>query len=136
MTTTSQSVSNPFHTTTPAPSHGHGGQPTAAPVTCDKRWSQWFNRDKPASGDVEHETMTSAEKKQFCPGGNVTKIECMTTDGIPFESAGEIASCHVVSGLTCNNGDNFPIPCSDYQVRYWCDCAGKVVDIYLLFRYS
>ncbi|XP_033761396.1 mucin-5AC-like [Pecten maximus] len=99
------------------------GMPTPAPVPCDKRWSQWLNRDNPTSGDMEHEAMTPAEKKQFCPGGNVTQIHCMTVDGIEFSSAGEVASCYVDSGLTCNNADNFPIPCSDYKVQYWCDCA-------------
>ncbi|XP_021374153.1 mucin-5AC-like [Mizuhopecten yessoensis] len=117
-------ASPPNHTGQPtlAPV-GQTGKPTPAPVPCDKRWSQWLNRDNPTSGDMEHEAMTPAEKKQFCPGGNVTKIQCMTKEGIEFASAGEIATCHLDSGLTCNNADNFPIPCSDYKVQYWCDCA-------------
>ena len=53
------------------------------------------------------------------------KIECQTTGGTPSYSTGEIATCELDTGLVCNNVDNDPIPCSDYQVRYECKCLDK-----------
>ena len=28
-------------------------------------------------------------------------------------------------GLICSDAINDPMPCSDYQVRYYCECPGK-----------
>ena len=76
---------------------------------------------------VEHEFMTPSEIQKFCPGGNITQIECQTIDGIPSESSGEILTCNRMTGLTCSNQANDPIPCSDYQVRYYCLCSGNCI---------
>ncbi|KAJ8313527.1 hypothetical protein KUTeg_008088 [Tegillarca granosa] len=107
------------------PSPGSGGQPTAAPSTCTSKWSGWINKDNPNVGDGEREFMTDTEKAKFCGSGRITKIECITADGgdIPYYSSGEIGTtCDVGTGLTCLNANNFPMPCSDYKVRYYCDC--------------
>jgi len=69
--------------------------------------------------------MTSAELASFCPGGTVTQVDCQTSDGIEYFSSGEILTCDVTNGLVCNNVDNFPVPCSDYKIRYQCSCPGE-----------
>ncbi|KAL3831915.1 hypothetical protein ACJMK2_023609 [Sinanodonta woodiana] len=98
--------------------------PTAAPQTCTSGWSSWINHDNPTSDDKEIENMTPEELQKFCPGGKITRIDCETASGIPHYSSGEILSCTIAAGLTCNNGDNFPISCSDYKVKYYCECEG------------
>ena len=82
-----------------------------------------MNQDTPDSGDGDIETLTEQQKQQLCPGGQLVEIECQTTDGIEYYSSGEIATCDLNTGMVCNNADNFPIPCSDYQVKYRCKCA-------------
>ena len=92
---------------------------------CVGGWSDWINKDSPDVGDGDHEQMTSSELASFCPGGTVTRVECQTVDGIEHFSSGEILTCTTDGGLQCNNADNFPIPCSDYQIRYECSCPRK-----------
>lgn len=70
---------------------------------------------------------TKQEKEAFCIGGHITAIECVTTNGISSESAGEIMQCTLEGGSVCLNADNAPIPCSDYKIRYFCKCDGKNV---------
>ena len=67
--------------------------------------------------------MTDKEKQEFCPDGKITDIECQTTDGISHYSSGEQLVCSVDSGLICKNEDNSPIDCSDYRIRYKCECS-------------
>ncbi|KAH3721630.1 hypothetical protein DPMN_064566 [Dreissena polymorpha] len=66
--------------------------------------------------------------------GKVTSIECATVDGIASYSTGEIQQCTLETGSRCMNDDNFPVQCSDYKIRYFCDCKG--VHVYLLLVYS
>lgn len=54
----------------------------------------------------------------------MSEIECATTTGIASFSSGEMVSCTINNGLECLNDNNYPVPCSDYQVRYYCDCGG------------
>ncbi|XP_076461744.1 uncharacterized protein LOC143294198 [Babylonia areolata] len=99
-----------------------GYTPTAQPYTCTNGWTDWINQDSPDTGDGDLEKLTDQEKQQLCPGGQLVEIECETTDGIKYYSSGEIVTCDLNTGLVCSNGDNSPIPCSDYQVRYRCKC--------------
>ncbi|KAK3108253.1 hypothetical protein FSP39_004202 [Pinctada imbricata] len=118
-------------TTQPIPTKPHGNDnyspsPTPSPRACKTEWSQWIDKDIPDTDGMEHEYWTYKEKQAFCPGGNVTKIECVTSDGdVPSYSSGEILNCYVDSGLVCNNADNFPVPCSNYKVRYYCQCSAS-----------
>ena len=103
-------------------------RPTVSPVPqqqCTPGFSSWINQDNPSTGSGDSERMTGAALTALCPGGSVTSIECQTVDGIPYYSTGEILTCDMDHGLVCSNADNFPIPCSDYQIRYECTCAGK-----------
>ena len=103
------------------------GPPTTASSNqqCTPGFSTWFNQDNPSTGSGDSERLTGAALSALCPGGSVTNIECQTVDGIPYYSTGEILTCDMDHGLVCSNADNFPIPCSDYQIRYECTCAGK-----------
>ena len=75
-------------------------------------------------GDGDYEALSSSELADFCIGGKVTAIECVTVDGIQSYSSGERVTCDANDGLSCRNSDNFPVPCSDYKVRYFCQCQG------------
>ncbi|XP_041367296.1 uncharacterized protein LOC121381939 [Gigantopelta aegis] len=111
-----------------SPSPGTDVSPTASPQPhCTvSKWSQWINRDKPGDGSGDHEAYTHEELIKFCPGGEITEIECMTTDGISSNSAGEVMQCNKNIGLKCENSDNAPLPCSDYKIRYFCKCSPLV----------
>ena len=71
------------------------------------------------------QSWTAAQKTAFCPYGKVSSIECVTSDGIASYSTGEIIECSLERGLVCLNADNDPIPCSDYKIRYMCECESK-----------
>ena len=119
VTPTSQPATTPY-TPTPHPNSGTFITP------CSKSfWTPWINKDIPSTGDGDHEMLTDGEKAALCFGGKMSDIQCYTADGIPSYSSGEIVTCDLSGGLVCNNNDNAPIPCSDYQVRYFCQCAGK-----------
>ena len=100
---------------------------TAAPPLCKDRWSDWINKDSPTTGDGDHEMLSPAELKAFCGDGKIKTIECVTTTGVASYSTGEIAMCTIEGGSICLNNDNFPIPCSDYKIRYFCECTGEFV---------
>ena len=109
----------------PSPSSGTNVSPSISPQPqCTvSKWSPWINRDKPDTGSGDHEAYTPEEFSTFCPGGEIMDIECMTSDGIPAKSSGEMMTCDKIVGLKCENKDNEPIPCSDYKIRYLCKCA-------------
>jgi len=71
------------------------------------------------------QVLEQAELAKLCPGGKITSIECVTTYGIASYSAGEIMQCSMENGAMCINSDNAPLPCSDYKIRYYCQCEGK-----------
>ena len=48
---------------------------------CVNGWSQWYNRDKPDTGDGDREALTPSELAAFCGNGRINSIECVTTDG-------------------------------------------------------
>ncbi|KAH3845741.1 hypothetical protein DPMN_088024 [Dreissena polymorpha] len=56
---------------------------------------------------------------------DITAVECQTVDGIASYSTGEVTQCTMEGGSVCLNGDNDPIPCSDYQIRYYCKCEAR-----------
>ena len=100
--------------------------PASSQSVCVNRWSDWINQNNPdVSGTGDVEKMTASELTSFCPGGTISQVECQTADGIPSYSSGEILTCTTDGGLVCSNADNFPIPCSDYQIKYECTCPGQ-----------
>ncbi|CAG2238501.1 unnamed protein product [Mytilus edulis] len=84
-------------------------------------------------GESDHEFLTPEELERFCPRGNITKVECMvdSVHPIPYYSTGEIVRCDKYHGLVCNNADNFPIPCNDYKIRYYCKCPVETKEMVL-----
>ncbi|WAR14240.1 HMCT-like protein [Mya arenaria] len=98
---------------------------TLAPVQCNSQWTSWINTDTPDTGDGDRESWTAAQKAAFCPNGKVSRIECMTSDGIASDSSGEIMQCTIEGGAVCLTTDNAPMPCSDFKIRYFCDCNGS-----------
>lgn len=118
-----------FNSPTPSPHGDNSKSPTPSPTTCVSGWSKWINNDTPDTGEGDHETMSTAEKMAFCPGGKIIDVECATTGDMPYDQTGEIASCYPDTGFTCNTMDNFDMPCQDYKIRYMCKCAGKSYNI-------
>lgn len=95
---------------------------------CRPRWSDWMNTHHPgdpgSTGDHEPSAAEFAANYHFCNGGNITKVECYSVSmEAPAESSGEILVCTPSKGLVCDDSDNFPIPCGDYKIRYYCDCG-------------
>ena len=115
------------------PQTGTVETPTAGPVlTCQKsHWSAWINRDNPTIGDGDFESLSPEEKAEFCKGGVISAIECLTDTDLPITSisSGEQVTCDVSDGFACRNEDNAPIPCSDYKIRYFCKCKGKLLEL-------
>ena len=111
------------------------GHTTGAPSLCVERWSNWINKDTPSTGDGDREMLTPSELKQFCGSGKIKAIECETTTGIASYSTGEIAMCTIEGGSVCLNADNDPMPCSDYKIRYFCEC-GMYPLIFLAMLYN
>ncbi|KAH3721619.1 hypothetical protein DPMN_064555 [Dreissena polymorpha] len=95
------------------------------PLPCTSQWSSWINKDKPDTGDGDRESWTAAQRSAFCPAGKITAVECQTVDGIASYSTREVTQCTMEGGSVCLNGDNDPIPCSDYQIRYYCKCEAR-----------
>ena len=121
-----------FSSSVPHQSPGLQTLPTTqalVPPPCVTRWSRWFNRDNPFTGDGDHEAMTPTEMSIFCAGGRLSRIECETESGIQHYSSGEIVSCSINHGFECLNANNAPIPCSDYKVRYYCDCNDAAIPV-------
>ncbi|XP_052092501.1 mucin-5AC-like [Mytilus californianus] len=110
-------------TPTPSPTGDSAHSPTPKPRVCITRWSSWLNRDKPDTNNGDYEKMTPEEIRKFCPGGTIKQVECQTSTGIPFHSTGAIQSCTKEQGMICNNADNFPVGCDDYQIKYFCMCG-------------
>ncbi|WAR14234.1 MUC5A-like protein [Mya arenaria] len=106
-------------------STSHGQVTTGAPVQCTSNWSSWINTDTPYSNDGDRENWSAAQKTAFCPHGKVTRIECRTTDDIASYSSGEVMQCSLEGGAVCLNDDNFPVPCSDYKIKYFCECTAE-----------
>ena len=100
---------------------------TNAPTPCQDRWTDWINKDSPTVGDGDREMLSPAELKAFCGNGKIKTIECVTTTGIASYSTGEIAMCSIEGGSVCLNADNNPLPCSDYKIRYFCECDSKCI---------
>lgn len=98
---------------------------------CMSEWSTWINRNSPIGTDGDHEKMSKEELSSFCPGGEITDIECKDSDqGDDWKSLSE-ATCTVDDGLNCLNTpiDGIP-PCRDYTIRYMCKCSGRQSSYY------
>ena len=108
---------------TKVPGHDQYKTSSQAPPMCIDRWSNWINKDTPSTGDGDREMLTPSELQQFCGNGKIKAIECETTTGIASYSTGEIAMCTIEGGSVCLNADNYPMPCSDYKIRYFCECS-------------
>lgn len=49
------------------------------------------------------------------------RIQCQTVGGMDYDQTGQIVTCNLWEGLTCNNMDQFdPTGCLDYRVRLGC----------------
>ena len=109
---------------------GAGSTTTLAPTPCQPKWLPWINNMKPTTNEsyIEHEYITIKEQQQQCSNGHVTRIECETIDGIPHDSVMATGTtCDIFSGYTCRNSENYPVPCEDMKVRYYCDCERKYI---------
>jgi hypothetical protein len=91
---------------------------------CVTKWSSWINKENPLRMGGDYEQMTKEELSEFCPGGNITKIECR--DAVTHDDylSLEEAKCTIDGGLICKNMDDIGIHCHDYEIRYMCQCSG------------
>jgi hypothetical protein len=106
---------------------GHDGyKPHGTKPRCDRTgWTDWMSSKTPTTSDPnDKETLTSLRlkiTKPFCDFGQQKSIECRkvgTNEKVPY--TGEDVTCSLKHGLLCTATDK---PCSDYQVRFYCDCG-------------
>ncbi|KAH9518400.1 hypothetical protein Btru_016733 [Bulinus truncatus] len=71
-------------------------------LPCTSGWSSWINRVDPVVSTGDYEKMTKEELNAFCPGGNVTDIECKDSDTNDDWTSLAEAICSVDDGLKCN----------------------------------
>lgn len=111
-------TSMPRTITVLAPSGGGGG---GGGGSTGGTWTPWLNRDSPSgTGDWE-DLADFVNAGQVC--ANPIAIECRTTAGIDWSSAGEVYSCSLttpIPGGVCENGSQPDGDCLDYEVRFLC----------------
>ena len=81
----------------------------------------WVNGGQPTTqsgGDFE---TIDKVKQASTRCQNPIRIQCQTATGTPYDQTGQIVTCNLWDGLTCNNMDQFdPNGCMDYRVRLGC----------------
>lgn len=98
-----------------------------------------MNVDTPIDGDNgDYETIPKLrEKYAFCDAGNIIAARCYKTGtNITSDRTGETVTCDHTKGLTCNNWDQLNQStgkCSDYSIRFYCNCRYSKSHIYALF---
>ena len=98
-----------------------------------------MNVDTPNDGDNgDYETIPKLrEKYAFCDAGNIIAARCYKTGtNITSDRTGETVTCDHTKGLTCNNWDQLNQStgkCSDYSIRFYCNCRYSKSHIYALF---
>jgi hypothetical protein len=84
-------------------------------------WTTWYDRDD-ASGSGDYEELS--KHGDVCGDVPITGIECQTTDGVDYKTAGQKVTCDMTKGFACissnNGGSMFNPTCEDYKVRYKC----------------
>lgn len=96
--------------------------PTLEPGPCKYGWTDWFNTRIPdARGD--YETIQSSRIfHSFCSNDMINAIECRQVG----KKTGLLQNgviCDLDIGLKCNSEYMFNNEvCSDYEVRFFCDC--------------
>ena len=71
-----------------------------------------------ATGDIEP---ISKVKELSLTCRQPLRIQCQTVGGVDYDQTGQIVTCNLWEGLTCNNMDQFdPTGCLDYRVRLGC----------------
>jgi hypothetical protein len=82
-------------------------------------WTSWVNRDAPG-GYGDYETLSDFINEGYPVCANPVAIDCQTTSGVNWSSAGEVYSCSLPSGGVCINSQQSDGSCLDYQVRFLC----------------
>lgn len=84
-------------------------------------YDTWVNvgHNTPGStGDIEPIAKVK-ELSHHCQ--NPLRIQCQTVGGVDYDQTGQIVTCNLWEGLTCNNMDQLdPTGCLDYRVRLGC----------------
>ena len=113
--------------------------PSAGTIICNHGWTQEMNVDTPNDGDNgDYETIPKLrEKYAFCDDGNIIAARCYKAGtNITSDRTGETVTCDHTKGLTCNNWEQLNQSagkCSDYSIRFYCNCRYSKSQIYALF---
>ena len=109
---------------------------TVPDIVCRSGWSSWINEDTPATGDGDVEKMAANDLDTFCPGGNITDIQCVDSDSLDDWVSLSEASCTVEDGLQCVNLPFLDMPsCRDYKIRYMCNCTGRFCKLLMITKH-
>ncbi|XP_077527874.1 hemocytin-like isoform X2 [Haemaphysalis longicornis] len=93
-------------------------------ATCAKSgWSEWYSMSNPQfqRGNDFEILLAHADR---CPLDNMVRVECRTVNShVPWNETGEALLCSAETGLRCLKEDQDDGPCSDYEMRVYCQCA-------------
>ena len=108
---------------------------TSEKPTCVPGWTEWINEDSPnvdnsyeykGSGDYELVHILR-ESDKVC--AKPKAIECRQQNtSIPWHlSEDDALECDLKNGFVCLNDEQSDLLCHDYEVRFWCECEGKII---------
>ncbi|XP_056464065.1 mucin-5B-like [Gadus chalcogrammus] len=119
--TTPQITSITSETTTPL---------TESPKTCETAcdWSKWISIDYPeyghGGGDIENIKTIFEKGYDICDAPIAIKCQAVRFPGVPLSELGQKVECNTQVGLICENKDQFPPICYDYEIKV--ECCRKV----------
>ncbi|KAJ1178579.1 hypothetical protein NDU88_003824 [Pleurodeles waltl] len=91
-------------------------------------WSEWYDETNPADGRGDFETLENLRAKGITVCKDPREVECRAEKypDSPLTYLGQTVQCNA-SGLVCQNKDQSPPVCFNYQARFLC-CSSKACD--------
>ena len=113
-------------TTTSQPTTTLTESPTPCETTCE--WSKWISIDYPqislGGGDIENITTIIQKGYDICETPVAIKCQAVHFPGVALSTLGQMVECNTQVGLICENKDQNPPICYDYEIKV--ECCKKV----------
>ncbi|XP_041853997.1 mucin-5AC-like [Melanotaenia boesemani] len=126
VTTTTERPTTPTPTpTTPTPTTTVTETPTSTTPGCYVcKWSDWINNHYPGQtpNDGDYETFENIHNPDGSQCKTALEIECQAKgyENTSLTDLGQNVKCDKKDGLICNNKDQIPPKCFDYEIRVKC----------------
>uniref|UniRef100_A0A8C4ZBT2 VWFD domain-containing protein n=1 Tax=Gadus morhua TaxID=8049 RepID=A0A8C4ZBT2_GADMO len=131
ITTTAPPITTPVVTTTPTtttpmtttiPTTPLTESPKPCETACD--WSKWISIDYPeygpGGGDIENIKTIFEKGYDTCDAPIAIMCQAVHYPGVPLSELGQKVECNTQVGLICENKDQFPPICYDYEIKVKC----------------